>query len=63
MKLPRGPNNADRALSMIEQEDMRNLNKGQDLRLGAERVVLLSPDGTAYALVVDNAGVLSTVAA
>lgn len=63
MRLPRGPNTLDRALSAIEQEDMRNVKKGQDIRLGSERIILLSPNGTAYALVVDNAGTLTTVTA
>jgi len=64
MKLPRTNNpDVNRAFSAIELEDMRNFKKGQDIQPGTERIILLSPDGTAYAIVVDNAGVLSTVAA
>lgn len=64
MKLPRTNNpDVNRAFGIVEQEDMRNFKNGQDLQLGDERIILRSPNGTAYAIVVNNAGVLSTVAA
>lgn len=61
MKLPR--NDTNRAMAIIEQEDTRNFKKGQDIQLGQERIILRAPDGGAWALVVDNSGALSTVAA
>lgn len=64
MKLPRTNNpDVNRAFSTVEQEDTRNFKKGQDLQLGDERIILRAPDGGAWALVVDNSGTLSTVAA
>lgn len=45
-------------------EDEKNWKRGRDIELArGERLILRSPDGTRYALVVDNAGALSTVAA
>jgi hypothetical protein len=44
--------------------DRENFKKLQDVRLeNGERLILKSPNGTLYAVVVSNAGVLSTVAA
>lgn len=64
MKLPRTNNpDVNRAFSALEQEDMRNMKKGQDIQLGDERIILVAPDGGRWAIVVDNAGALSTVAA
>ena len=64
MKLPRTNNpDVNRAFGIVEQEDMRNFKNGQDLQLGDERIILRSPDGTAYAIVVADDGTLSTVVA
>ena len=64
MKLPRTNNpDVNRAFSIVEQEDMRNLKKGQDIQLGDERIILVAPDGGRWAIGFDNAGALSTVAA
>lgn len=46
---------------ILERMDGNNFKKNQDLEIGQNRVILMSPNGTRYALVVDNAGVLSTV--
>lgn len=52
----------------VEREDGRNLKRGQSVELsgnsgdGGPMLVLKSPDGTRYRLLVDNAGALSTVA-
>ncbi len=46
---------------ILERMDGNNLKKNQDLEIGQNRIILMSPNGTRYALVVDNAGVLSTV--
>jgi hypothetical protein len=46
-----------------ERADRENFKKLQDVRLeNGERLILKSPNGTLYAIVVDNAGALSTVA-
>lgn len=37
--------------------------KGQDVELAGGRLILTAPNGTRYALVVDNTGALSTVPA
>lgn len=55
---PRGM--ADMA-AQIERADMMNYKRDRDLEIGQNRVILTSPNGSRYAIVVDNAGVLSTV--
>lgn len=57
-----GRGDLDRTRRQIEQADAQNLKKGQDIEVGSSRVILTSPNGTRYALTVDNAGVLGTVA-
>lgn len=44
----------------IERADQENLKSGRDLELAGARLILASPDGTRYALVVANDGTLST---
>lgn len=46
----------------LEQADAENHKRGRDVEVGRARVVLTSPNGTRYALVVSDAGALSTVA-
>lgn len=46
----------------IESADRANLKRNQDIEMGAARIILTSPDGTRYAITVDNSGVLSTTA-
>lgn len=63
MKLPRPP---DRVLSeiarQVEMADAMNYKRDRDLEIGQNRVILTSPNGSRYAITVDNAGVLSTTA-
>lgn len=48
----------------LVREDERNRKVGQDVRLlVGERIILKSPDGSRWAIEVDNAGALSTTAA
>jgi hypothetical protein len=47
----------------LQRADRENFKKLQDVRLeNGERLILKSANGTLYAVVVSNAGVLSTVA-
>lgn len=61
MKLPRP---ADRVVSeiarQVELADAMNYKRDRDLEIGDNRVILTSPNGSRYALTVDNAGVLGT---
>lgn len=61
MKLPRPQDRetAD-AYRQIEIADMQNYKRDRDLEIGQNRVILTSPNGSRYALTVDNAGVLGT---
>jgi hypothetical protein len=45
----------------IKRELDRRHRRGVDLELGADRLIIRSPDGSRFALTVDNAGVLSAV--
>lgn len=48
----------------LQSEDGLNFKRGQDVRLArGERLIIYSPNGTAFEVVVSNAGVLSAVAA
>lgn len=46
---------------ILERMDNNNFKKNQDLEIGQNRIILMSPNGTRYALVVSNTGALSTV--
>ena len=46
----------------IEAADRDNHKRNRDVEIGQARLILTSPNGTRYAVTVDNAGVLSTVA-
>lgn len=66
MRLPTAPPDysvADQARLRfaLESADAANLKRGFDVEMSAGRVILTSDNGTRYALVVSNAGVLSTV--
>lgn len=68
MNLPRpGENYArpteDRRNRALELADAQNLKRGEDIEMSEGRLILRSPDGTRYAVTVDNAGVLGTEAA
>jgi hypothetical protein len=45
----------------IEAADKLNYKRGQDVDIGGNSLILTSPDGTRYKVVVSNAGVLSAV--
>lgn len=53
----------DRLRNDIENEDRRNRKVGQDINLARDRITLTSPGGVRWAIVVDDAGTLSTEAA
>lgn len=62
MKLPTPDDQFMReSFRILERMNEQNFKKNQDLEIGQNRVILMSPNGTRYALVVDNLGVLSTV--
>lgn len=46
----------------LEMADRKNHKRGQDVEIGAARLVLTSPDGARWSVTVDNLGVLSAVA-
>jgi hypothetical protein len=54
---------ATRTKQLIEAEDVRNRKRGADVELGAERLILRSPDGTRYQVVIQNGGFVSGGAA
>lgn len=45
---------------LLEQADRENRKRGQDIETDEETVILRSPDGARWKLVVANNGVLST---
>lgn len=62
MKLPTPDDQFMReSFRILERMDGNNFKKNQDLEIGQNRVILMSPNGTRYALVVSNTGALSTV--
>ena len=46
----------------IQRELKRKLERGVDIEMDDARIILKSPDGTRYALAVNNLGMLSAVA-
>ena len=63
MKLPRQTDrNLTEIARQVEQADKQNYKRDRDLEIGDNRVILTSPNGSRYALTVDNAGVLSAIA-
>jgi hypothetical protein len=66
MKLPVPPPRYDvqteaRRNLLIEQEAANNRKANADVIIGSgQRLILISPNGTKYKLLVSNAGVLST---
>jgi hypothetical protein len=47
---------------ILEIEDARNRKLGADIELSEDRLILRSPDGSRWVLVVDNTGALSAEA-
>lgn len=67
MALPNAPMQYDQANEgrtrrELDRMDSLNFKQGKDIILLRERIVLTAPDGGQWALVVDNAGALSTAA-
>jgi len=48
--------------SILEQADRQNVKFNRDYDVADGRIILTSPNGTRYAIEVDNAGALSTTA-
>ena len=47
---------------VLEEADSQNRKTQQDVAIGGNRLLLKSPDGALWSVVVDNAGALSAVA-
>jgi hypothetical protein len=73
MNLPKPPrdygqNDQAQTRDLVAREDARNVKKGADLEFNGDaavagpRLILVSPNGTRFRLLVSNAGALSTVA-
>lgn len=68
MTLQRAPGSYDRTeqakfRTELEQMDRQNRKRGQDVEIvGAERLILASPNGQRWSLTVDNAGTLAAEA-
>jgi hypothetical protein len=56
------PFNEGHMRATLMREDSRNRKKDEDVDMGASKLILISPNGTRYAVMVSNAGALSTVA-
>lgn len=54
--------NESEARNLLMQEDKRNAKKGETLFFNRNEVILSAPDGSRWAIKVDNAGTLSTEA-
>jgi len=62
MKLPRSDDRIITEISrQVELADRMNYKRDRDLEIGDNRIILTSPNGSRYALTVNNAGVLSAV--
>lgn len=68
MSLPRAKadystEDQDRLRIEIDKMDAKNRKTGQDVEIaGSERLILASPNGSRWSVVVSNAGALSAVA-
>lgn len=67
MNLPRpapsyDSGNEAMARNMIELEDRRNRKIGADVEIGRERLVLKSPNGTRWNIMVSDSGVIAATA-
>ncbi len=68
MNLSRAPlqysqKDQDRLQTDLEAADLENFKRGRDIEVGVGRVILTSTGGVRFALVVSDAGALSTVTA
>jgi hypothetical protein len=48
--------------ALIEQADLQNHKKRQDVEVGDARLILKSPNGTRYSITVDNSGNIGATA-
>lgn len=67
MSLPRPPERYDPRWAAelkreLDRQQQLTHKKGQDVEVGAARLILTSPNGTRYEVKVDNAGALSATA-
>ena len=67
MILPRAPavyspKDQNDLRATVEREDQQNLKRGLDIEIGAASLILTSPDGNRWAVVVSNLGILSATA-
>lgn len=67
LNLPRPPGTYDageqaQLRRALEQEDRNNRKIGTDVEVGAQRLVLKSPNGARWSIAVSNAGVITAVA-
>lgn len=67
MKLPRPPIRYDERFQQqqqaaLERELQRCHKRNEDMEMGRTRLILSSPNGSRFALSVDNAGALTAVA-
>lgn len=56
------PSYHNKANAELAREDRGNRKTNSDIELWKDRLILRSPDGSRFVVVVSNAGVLSTVA-
>lgn len=66
MKLPKSavrydPLDQDMTRNIIERDDLQNFKRNQDVEVRT-RLILASPNGTRYQIVVSNIGVLTATA-
>ena len=61
MRLPVSNDQIQReAFRILERADKDNYKRNQDIEVGENFLILTSPNGTRYSVVVDDAGNLST---
>lgn len=52
--------NEESTRQMLNTEDRKNVKKGDTIYFAKNEVIISSPDGTRWALKVDNAGVVTS---
>ncbi len=67
LNLPRPPGTYDvsdqaQLRRSLEQEDRNNRKIGTDVEVGAQRLILKSPNGARWSVTVSNAGAITAVA-
>lgn len=67
MRLPMPPDHYQRATEIernrqLEQADVYNHKRGQDVEISPGRLILKSPNGTRWSITVSNAGAISATA-